>query len=73
MPRRNLIVAVSSPLWMSGLFEWHQAHLRVELALARATPAATVAGDGRLFRLHDAGGFALLSESIEVKENVTLR
>lgn len=72
MPQQNLVLSIS-PLWMSGPFEWRDAHLRVEVTAANVTPVVSVVGDGQLFRLHDPGGFALLSESLEVAENVKLR
>jgi hypothetical protein len=61
------------PLWMCGPFEWTPATLEVGVVAAADTPAALFTREERLFRLRDPIGFELLSASLEVAENVTLR
>ena len=58
---------------MCGPFEWAPAALEVDVIAAAAAPRPALTREDRLFRLRDPIGFELLTPSLEVAENVTLR
>jgi len=63
----------ADPLWMCGPFEWTPAALEVDVVAAADTPAAPFTRGQRSFRLRDPIGFELLTESLQVTENIGRR
>jgi hypothetical protein len=63
----------AAPVWICGPFEWAPAALEVDVIAAAASPATAFTREDRLLRLRDPIGFELVTPSLEVAENVTLR